>query len=77
MKNKKTKEQFKIADVLYEMGLDFDVIETISGISAQDLLLNKINFIDNEEEKSNNELHVLQDSSEVELIKEENEANEK
>lgn len=54
MKINKKKEQFKVADVLFEMGLDFDVIETISGVTAQELLLNKINMIDFEEEKSNN-----------------------
>lgn len=56
MKVTKKKEQFKIANVLFEMGLDFDVIETISGVTAQELLLNKINMIDFIDETSNNKM---------------------
>ena len=41
MKSKKKKEQFKIANVLFEMGMDFDVIETISGVTPQELLMDK------------------------------------
>lgn len=46
MKTKKKKEQFEIAEVLFEMGMDFDVIETISGINSSELLLHKINLIE-------------------------------
>ena len=53
MKAKKKKEQFQIANTQFEMGLDFDVIEKISGVSAQELLLNKINLVEFEEEKKN------------------------
>ncbi len=56
MKATKKKEQFKIANVLFEMGLDFDVIEMISGVTAQELLLNKINMIDFDEETSDNKI---------------------
>lgn len=52
MKTKKKKEQFEIANVLYEMGMDFDVIETIAGITPQEILLNKINFIQFEEREN-------------------------
>lgn len=51
MKTKKKREQFAVADALFEMGLDFDVIETISGISSTELLLNKINLIEFEEKE--------------------------
>ena len=51
MKTKKKKEQFQIANTLYEMGLDFDVIEKISGLSPEEILLNKIDLIEFEEEK--------------------------
>ena len=51
MKTKKKKEQFQIANTLYEMGLDFDVIEKISGISPEEIVLNKIDLIAFEEEK--------------------------
>jgi hypothetical protein len=50
MKTSKKKEQFKIANVLFEMGMDFDIIEKISGITSQELLLDKINLIEFEEE---------------------------
>ena len=56
MKSKKKKEQFQIANVLFEMGMDFDVIETISGITPQELLMDKIDLIEFEEpskEKNN------------------------
>lgn len=53
MKSKKKKEQFQIANVLFEMGMDFDVIETISGVTPQELLMNKIDLIEFEEKKEN------------------------
>ena len=46
MKSKKKKEQFQIANVLFEMGMDFDVIETISGVTPQELLMDKIDLIE-------------------------------
>ncbi len=51
MKTKKKREQFAVADALFEMGLDFDIIETISGVSSTELLLNKINLIEFEEKE--------------------------
>ena len=54
MKTKKRREQFVMADVLFEMGMDFDVIEKISGVNAQELLLNKINYLDFEQEVDEN-----------------------
>ena len=54
MKTNKKKEQYKIADVLFEMGMDFDIIQSISGITAQELLLNKINILDFEEDNGHN-----------------------
>ena len=56
MKSKKKKEQFQIANVLYEMGMDFDVIETISGVTPQELLMNKIDLIEFDEKKENKNL---------------------
>ena len=53
MKSKKKKEQFQIANVLFEMGMDFDVIETISGVTPQELLMNKIDLIEFEDKKKN------------------------
>ncbi len=57
---KKKKEQFQIADALFEMGMDFEVIEKISGVTAQELLLSKADLVDfddkivdNEEAKKN------------------------
>jgi hypothetical protein len=54
MKTKKRREQFVMADVLFEMGMDFDVIEKISGVNAQELLLNKINYLDFDQEVDDN-----------------------
>ncbi len=57
MKSKKKKEQFQIANVLFEMGMDFDVIETLSGVTPQELLMDKIDLIEfenNIEEKNKN-----------------------
>ena len=51
MKSKKKKEQFQIANVLYEMGMDFDVIETISGVTPQELLMDKIYLIEFDEKE--------------------------
>ena len=51
MKSKKKKEQFQIANVLFEMGMDFDVIETISGVTPQELLMDKIDLIEFEEKE--------------------------
>lgn len=55
MKSKKKKEQFQIANVLFEMGMDFDVIETISGVTPQELLMNKIDLIEFEKEENKSE----------------------
>ena len=51
MKSKKKKEQFQIANVLFEMGMDFDVIETISGVTPQELLMDKIDLIEFDEKE--------------------------
>ena len=51
MKTKKKKEQFQIANTLFEMGLDFEVIEKISGVSSEELLMNKIDLLEFEEDK--------------------------
>lgn len=51
VKSKKKKAQFQIADTLFEMGLDFDIIEKISGVTPSEILMNKINLIEFEEEK--------------------------
>ena len=55
MKSKKKKEQFQIANVLFEMGMDFDVIETISGVTPQELLIYKIDLIEFVKEENKNE----------------------
>ncbi len=62
MKTKKKKEQFEVADVLFELGMDFDVIQDISGVTPQELLLNKINILDFEEDIDNNEEDSYQES---------------
>ncbi len=62
MKTKKKKEQFDVADVLFEMGMDFDVIQDISGVTPQELLLNKINILDFEEDIDNNNEDSYQES---------------
>ena len=54
MKTNKKKEEFELAEVMFEMGMDYEVIEKISGITAQELLLKKINMIDFIDEKSHN-----------------------
>ena len=56
MKSKKKKEQFQIANVLFEMGMDFDVIETISGVTPQELLMNQIDLIEFDEKKETQNL---------------------
>ena len=53
MKTKKKKEQFQKASTLFEMGLDFEVIEQISGVSSEELLMNKIDLIEFEDEEEN------------------------
>lgn len=54
MKTKKKREQFLMADVLFEMGMDFDVIEKVSGVTPQELLLNKINILDFDQDREDN-----------------------
>ncbi len=56
MKTDKKKEQFKIANILFEMGLDFNVIETISGISPQELLMEKIDMLEYDNDIENDDL---------------------
>lgn len=50
MKTTKRREQFEMANTLFEIGMDFNIIEAISGINASELLLHKINLIEFEEE---------------------------
>ena len=40
------KEQLILADTFFEMGMDYEVIEKITGIKGEELLLYKIN-VDN------------------------------
>ncbi len=54
MKTKKHQEQFKLAETFFELGMDYDVIQKVTGITPQELFLNKINMIDFKNEKSNN-----------------------
>lgn len=62
MKTKKKKEQFEMADVLFELGMDFDVIHDIAGVTPQELLLNKINILDFEEDINDNDDDSYQES---------------
>lgn len=62
MKSKKKKEQYEIADVLFEMGMDFEVIHDISGITPKELLLKKIDILDFEEENVDNKEDSYQES---------------
>ena len=50
MKTNKKREQFEMANTLFEIGMDFNIIEAISGVSASEVLLHKINLIEFEEE---------------------------
>ncbi len=54
MKTNKPKEQFQMANLLFEMGMEYEVIEKITGITSQELFLNNINMIDFDDEKRNN-----------------------
>ena len=60
MKTRKKKEQFEIANVLFEMGMD--VIESVAGVTPQELLLNKINILDFQEEIDDNNNDSYQES---------------
>ena len=46
MTNKK-KELFIMADTFFEMGMDYELIEKITGIRGEELLLYKINLDNN------------------------------
>ncbi len=50
---RKKKEQLLLADTFFEMGMDYEVIEKITGITGEELLLYKIN-IDNNLKKQDN-----------------------
>ena len=63
MKTKKNKEQFEIARVLYEMGMDFDVIENISGITPSELLLLQANLVDFDSKVLDNNKHIIIDKN--------------
>ncbi len=54
MKTNKPKEQFDIASTLFEMGMDYEIIEKITGITGTELFLNKINMIDFDNQKGDN-----------------------
>lgn len=50
---RKKREQLVLADTFFEMGMDYEVIEKITGITGEELLLYKIN-IDNNLKKQDN-----------------------
>ena len=54
MKTTKRKEQFTLAETFFELGMDYEVIEKVTGVTSEELFLNKINMIDFDDEKSNN-----------------------
>lgn len=51
----KKREQYEIANVLFEMGMDFEVIKTVSGVEPEELLLKRIDMLDFVDEKQDNE----------------------
>lgn len=52
MKSKHKKEQVQIANALFELGMDFNVIKDISGVDATDILLDKAGLLDYENENN-------------------------
>lgn len=50
----KKKEQYEIANVLFEMGMDFEVIKTVSGVAPEELLLKRLNMLDFIEDNRDN-----------------------
>lgn len=56
MKKKQShkREQVQIANALFELGMDFEVIKNISGIDATDLLLAKAGMLDYDEDELDN-----------------------
>ena len=42
MKNEREQRQQKLADLFFEMGMDLDLIEKVSGVDKRKLILNKI-----------------------------------
>lgn len=46
MKTNKKEEQFILAQMFFEMGMDYEVIEKITSITGEELLLNKLNMIE-------------------------------
>ena len=52
MTNKK-KELFIMADTFFEMGMDYELIEKITGIKGEELLLYKINIDNNRKNRDN------------------------
>lgn len=52
MKSKHKKEQIQIANALFELGMDFNVIKDISGVDATDILLDKAGLLDYEDENN-------------------------
>lgn len=54
MKTNKPKEQFEVASTLFEMGMDYEIIEKVTGITGTELFLNKINMIDFDKQKDDN-----------------------
>lgn len=55
MKEKeKKREQFLIAEALFEMGMDFNVISDVCGITPLELLMKRANIIDLSDDLVNN-----------------------
>lgn len=52
------KEQIQIANALFELGMDFDVIKNIAGVDATDLLLAKAGLLDFEKGNLDNKVQL-------------------
>lgn len=45
--DERKQRQNKLANLFFEMGMDLDLVEKISGVSKRDILLRKLNNVDN------------------------------
>lgn len=55
----KSKRQHKLANIFFEMGMDLDLIEKVSGVNRAEFLRRRINLVKEENLTNGNNEHII------------------
>lgn len=55
----KSKRQHELANIFFEMGMDLDLIEKVSGVNRAEFLRRRINLVKEEDLTNGNNDHII------------------